>query len=191
MKRFILGSGSASRKNLIQQAGFIPDLIEAPDIDETPLKKEKPLDYIKRIAKTKCESLTKKYSDDVILCADTIVSMQNKIFQKAKTDEEVLQCLKQYSGKTTKLITSVCVYSNGKIAQKTITTSIKYKNFDEKEIADYIKSKQGIGKAGGIMIEGMLESFVIKIIGNYSNIMGLPLYYVNNMLVSAGIQRKV
>jgi septum formation protein len=119
------------------------------------------------------------------------MSLQNQIIRKANTDEEVLKSLKKCSGKSYKVITSTCVYNKEKIAQKTIATSIKYKNFSENDIADYIKSKQGIGKAGGIMIEGIMESFVIKIIGNYSAIMGLPLYYVSNMLISAGIQRKI
>ncbi|MDD2840768.1 MAG: Maf family protein, partial [Rickettsiales bacterium] len=72
----------------------------------------------------------------------------------------------------------------------TITTYIKYKHFNEIDIKEYIKSGEGLNKAGGICIEGIMESFVIKIIGSYSNIMGLPLYETRNMLISAGIRTK-
>ena len=72
MPKFILGSGSSSRLALIKQAGFEPDIIEPADIDETPLKKEKPLDYVKRVSAEKCHFLHKKYYGEVILTADSI-----------------------------------------------------------------------------------------------------------------------
>jgi septum formation protein len=119
------------------------------------------------------------------------MSIRNQIIQKTYTDEEVRKSLEDCSGKSYKAITSFCVYSKKKISQKTLTTSIKYKHFSKDDIDDYVKSKQGIKKAGGICIEGLLESFVIKIIGNYSNIGGLPLYDVTNALISAGIKRNI
>ncbi len=191
MPKFILGSGSPSRLALIKQAGFEPDIIEAADIDETPLKKEKPLDYVKRVSAEKCYFLHKKYYGEVILTADSIGETRGIILRKAHTDEDVEKYMKLMSGRNVKLITSVClINSEHKFSQKTINTSIKFKHFNDLDIQEYVKSKEGLKKAGGMMIEGMAESYVIKIVGSYSNIMGLPLYQTRNMLISAGIKTK-
>jgi septum formation protein len=188
MIKFVLGSSSPSRLKLLNQIGFIPDLIAPANIDETPLKKEKSLDYVKRVAESKVRNLHSKHYGNVILTADTIVATKSLILRKAHTDEEVRNSLDCISGKSIRVITSVClINSDNKLSQKTVITNIKYKHFNNIDIEEYIKSKEGLNKAGGICIEGLMESFVIKIIGSYSNIMGLPLYETRNMLISAGI----
>ena len=192
MVKFILGSGSKSRLMLLKQAGFEPDIIAPADIDETPHKREKPVDYVKRIAETKALTLQQKYFGNVILCADTIMSFQSRIIQKCNTDDEVRRSLEECSGRTTRAITSVCmINADNKIARKTLETSIKFKHFNPIDIDDYVASREGIGCAGGIRIEGLMESFIIKIIGNYSSVQGLPLYHIRNMLISAGIKPKI
>jgi len=170
---------------------FEPDIISPADIDETPFKKEKPLDYVKRISELKARKIHEKYFGDVILTADTIISTRSLIMRKAHNNEDVEKNLNLLSGRNVKVITSVCVINtNNKLSQKTIITNIKYKHFNNIDIEEYIKSGEGLNKAGGVCIEGLMESFVIKIIGNYSNIMGLPLYETRNMLISAGIKAK-
>ena len=191
MTRFILGSSSPSRLLLLRQAKFEPDVIAPADIDETPLKKEKPIDYVKRVSELKVRALHEKYFGDVILTADTIIATKSLIMRKAHTDNDVEEFLHHISGRNIRVITSVCVINaDNKMAKKTIITSLKYKHLNEIDIKEYIKSGEGLNKAGGVCIEGMMESFVIKIIGSYSNIMGLPLYETRNMLVSAGIKTK-
>ncbi len=191
MTRFILGSSSPSRLLLLRQTKFEPDVIAPADIDETPLKKEKPIDYVKRVSELKVRALHEKYFGDVILTADTIIATKSLIMRKAHTDNDVEEFLHHISGRNIRVITSVCVINaDNKMAKKTIITSLKYKHLNEIDIKEYIKSGEGLNKAGGVCIEGMMESFVIKIIGSYSNIMGLPLYETRNMLVSAGIKTK-
>lgn len=192
MVKLILGSGSKSRLALLRQAGFEPDLIVPADIDETPHRREKPLDYVKRIAETKALTLHEKFFGDVILCADTIMNYQSKIIQKCYTDEEVRKSLEDCSGRTTKAITSVCmINADNKMCKRTVETSIKFKNFNPLDIDEYVNSKEGVGCAGGIKVEGLMESFILKIIGNYSSIQGLPLYHVRNMLISAGLKPNI
>jgi septum formation protein len=189
MPKYILGSSSESRLRLLKQAGFEPDLVIPADIDETPLKREKPLDYIKRIAKAKAEYLHEKYFGNIILCADTIITTKSKIIRKCYTNEEIRENMKIFSGNSIKVVTAVyLINANNNVSEKLIETSIKYKHFNPIDIEDYIKTKQGIGTTGGVCVEGIMESFIIKIVGNYSNIQGLPLYYVRNMLISAGIK---
>ncbi len=191
MAKFILGSSSKVRLDLLKQINFVPDIIYAPNIDEKPIKKEKPLDYVKRIAEEKADSLHQKFYGDVILSADTIVSTQIKIIQKPKDNDEIKKLLKYYSSKNIKLITSICIItSDHKKIKKTITTKIKFKNLNQQDIEEYINGDYGSGKAGGIAIESLMESFIIKMVGSYSNIMGLPLYETRNALISAGIKAK-
>lgn len=193
MPRFILGSGSKSRLALLRQAGFEPDLVVSSDIDETPLKKEKPKDYVERVARTKAEKLHETYFGDVILCADTTISSsRHGIVQKCFTDEEIRKSMEECSGRSIQVLTAVCmINADNKMCQKTIETSIKFKHLNPIDIDDYVASKEGVGCASGIKIEGVLESFIIKIVGNYSSIMGLPLYHTRNMLISAGIKTKI
>ena len=189
MVKFVLGSGSKIRLQLLKQIHYEPDIICPADIDETPRKKEKPLEYVKRMAETKAETINQKYYGNVILCADTIVNYQTRIIQKPKNNEEIRELLKFYSNKNIKLITAIYMITNdNKRIKKTSITTLKFKNMSKLDIDEYIKSNNGIGNSGGIAIESMLDSFIIKIIGSYSNIMGLPLYETRNMLISAGVK---
>ena len=189
--KFILGSSSKIRLSLLKQIGFIPDIIAKPEIDEKPLKKEKPLDYVKRISQTKAETLNQKYYGNNILSADTIVNYQARIIQKPKDENELINLLKSYSNRSVKLITSIYFikYDNKRV-KKTVITSLKFKTLCLKDIDDYIEyakinNYNLLNNSGGIAIETILESFLIKIIGSYSNIQGLPLYETRNILISA------
>lgn len=189
MVQFVLGSGSKSRLELLKQINFQPDVISPADIDETPNKKEKPLDYVKRMAETKAETINQKYFGSVILCADTIVSYQSRIIQKPKDKEELINFLNFYSSKNIKLITAIyMITADGKRAKKTVETTLKFKHLSKSDIDEYIKDNNALWSAGGIIIEGLMESFIIRIIGSYSNIRGLPLYETRNMLISAGVK---
>lgn len=189
MVQFVLGSGSPSRLQLLKQINFQPDIICPADIDETPLKKEKPIDYVKRMAETKAEVVNQKHFGSVILSADTIVNYQSRIIQKPRSNEEIEELLKFYSSKNIKLITAIyMITSDGKRAKKTVETTLKFKHLNQLDIDEYIKGGYGLNKAGGIMVESMMDSFIIRIIGSYSNVMGLPLYETRNMLISAGIK---
>jgi len=186
--KFILGSSSKARLELLKKINFNPDLIVSPNIDESPIKKEKPLDYVRRMAMVKCETLHKNYFGNNILSADTIVTYQRKIIQKANTIEEVEKLLKSYSNKSIKVVTSVyLITSNNNRVTKTVETSIKFKSLNKIDIDEYIQTGIGIGKAGGIAIESIMDSFIKKIIGSYSNIIGLPLYETRNILISSGV----
>ncbi len=187
--KFVLGSSSPSRLQLLKQINFQPDIVFPADIDETPLKKEKPIDYVKRMAETKAETVNQKYFGNVILSADTIVNYQSRIIQKPKNNEEIAELLNFYSSKNIKLITAIyMITADAKRAKKTVETTIKFKHLSKFDIDEYINGGYGLNKAGGIMIESIMDAFVIRIIGSYSNIMGLPLYETRNMLISAGIK---
>lgn len=187
--KFILGSTSKSRAELIKIINIVPDMIIGADIDETPKKKEKPEVYVKRVAFEKMQRLLLDNKDDIILTADSIMTRNRRIMQKAKTDQEVIEMLNFMSGKSIKALTSVCVARQGLImGQKLVSTKLKIKRLSNLDIQEYVESKQGLNKAGGVFYEGLFNSFVKEIIGSSTNIMGLPLYEVRNMLITAGLK---
>lgn len=186
-KDFILASGSPQRRQLLAQIGFIPKKIQPADIDEHVLSGEHPLPYIKRIARMKAQAVAKLCPNENILSADTIIVVGQKIIQKSPDEQTQIAVMRMLSGRTHRVITSVCLIDKqGHISQKTVTTKIMMKNLSNHEIENYINSGEWHGVAG-YKIEGLLAGFVRKIIGSYTSVVGLPLYETKNMLNSIGI----
>ncbi len=186
-KDFILASGSKQRLSLLEQINYIPKQICPADIDESVLKDEKPLPYIRRVARQKAESISKKYPGENILSADTIIVVGQKIIQKSHSPEEQTKVMELLSGRAHRVITSVCLISKtGKISQRTVTTKIVMKHLSKNELTSYIASNEWNGVAG-YKIEGLLGGYVKKIIGSYTGVVGLPLYETQNLLNGAGV----
>ena len=187
VKDFILASQSPQRRALLDQIGYTPKLIEPADIDETPKKQEKPSQYVKRMALEKAKKVMEKHKDSIILASDTVIVCGTKIIQKSKSDEEQETVMKTLSGKTHSVLTAVCVIDKkGKASIRLNRNKIKMKKLTEKEIKEYVASKEWVGCAG-YKIEGLLGGFVVQIIGSYSGIVGLPLFETRQLLVGAGI----
>lgn len=187
LKDFILASGSPQRRRLLEQIGYQPKDIHPADIDEHVEKGETPLRYIRRIARSKAEAVAALCPNENILSADTIIVVGQKIIQKSSDDEAQTKVMRLLSGRTHKVITSVCLISkSGKISQKTVTTKIVMKHLTKEEITSYVTIGEWHGVAG-YKIEGMLAGFVKKIIGSYTGVIGLPLYETKNMLNGIGV----
>ena len=186
-KDFILASQSPQRKKLLEQIGYNPKQICSADIDETPKKNEKPSQYVKRMACEKAKTVAEKFKNEVVLASDTVIVSGTRIIQKAKSDQEQKEIMKILSGKTHKVLTAVCVVDKkSKISIRLNVTKIKMKRLTEKEIDEYVKSKEWVGCAG-YKIEGILGGFVINFNGCYSGVIGLPLYETRNLLNGAGV----
>ena len=186
-KDFILASSSPQRKALLESINYTPKAFCPANIDETPLKAEKPLPYIKRIARQKALYVSGIHQGENILSADTIIVAGQKIIQKSHSPEEQTKVMELLSGRTHRVITSVCLIDkNSRISQKTITTKIVMKHLTKEEITTYVSSNEWVGVAG-YKIEGLLAGFVKKIIGSYTGVVGLPLYETKNLLTGAGV----
>jgi septum formation protein len=187
MPELILASSSPRRKDLLLQVGIVPDRIISADIDETPLKKELPRDYALRMAKEKALKIYSANKESFVISADTVVFCGRTILPKAESAEDVRQCLNILSGRAHTVITAVCVInSTGKQSLKCASARVISKRLLEDEIELYVKSGDGLGKAGGYAIQGFAGCFVKTINGSYSAIVGLPLYEVVNMLTGLG-----
>ena len=185
--KFVLGSESPRRFDLLKQINVIPDHVYKPDIDEKPYAKELPILYVKRMAKEKMNVVKNKFPNDLILTADTVVYAGRRIIDKTEEEDEAYKFLMFLSGRRHRVTTAFNLYCKGKLDSLRVVTSIvKIKRLTEQEIESYVKSNEWKGKAGGYGIQGSAEKFIQFISGSYSNIVGLPLNQVYGSLNSIG-----
>ena len=185
--KFVLGSASPRRLDLLKQINVIPDHVYKPDIDEKPYAKELPILYVKRMAKEKMNVVKNKFPNDLILTADTVVYAGRRIIDKTEEEDEAYKFLMFLSGRRHRVTTAFNLYCKDKLDSLRVVTSIvKIKRLTEQEIVSYVKSNEWKGKAGGYGIQGSAEKFIQFISGSYSNIVGLPLNQVYGSLNSIG-----
>jgi septum formation protein len=181
--RLTLASASPRRTELLAQIGVVPDAISPADIDETPLKAELPRVYAGRLAREKALAVQ---AEGLVLAADTVVAVGRRILEKPHDATEAERFLRLLSGRRHRVITGVALRHGENLTTKHVETAVRFKHMSDAEIAAYIASNEWQGKAGGYGIQGLASAFIPWINGSYSNVVGLPLAEVSNMLVSAG-----
>ena len=191
--KLVLASGSPRRMTLLAQVGIKPDALRPATIDESPKRGEMPRAVVLRLAREKAETARDQIANDAdvadayILAADTIVAVGRRILMKPQFMEEAVSSLQLLSGRTHKVLTGVCLVTpDDRVRTKIIETRVRFKHLSRAEIEAYIASREWRGKAGGYAIQGLAGSFVQKIIGSYTNVVGLPLTEVVGMLNGEG-----
>lgn len=168
---------------MLNQAGIEPDALQPADVDETPSKGELPRACANRLARAKAEAAlaSVKLNDNLrgafILAADTVVAVGRRILPKAELVDEASQCLRLLSGRNHRVYTAVCLVTpNEAFRQRLVETRVRFKRLTEEDIRAYLDAGEWRGKAGGYAIQGIAGSFVVKMVGSYTNVVGLPLY---------------
>ena len=185
---FILASASPQRLRLLECAGFHPSEVITADIDETPLPKELPARYVRRIAVAKASAVAELKPNTCVLGADTVIAVGKRIIRKAKSSAEAEQNLKLLSGRRSRVITGFCVVCpDGRKIAKVVQTTVEIKKLDVADIQAILDSNEWQNVAG-YRIEGVLSACVRKIIGSHPNIVGLPVFEVAQVL--KGVLRK-
>jgi septum formation protein len=186
----VLASESPRRKALLAQAGIVPYAIRPAEIDETPLKGEAPRAHALRLAIAKAQSVAGAWTEDpaLVLAADTVVACGLRILPKATTRASVRECLELLSGRRHQVLTAVAIAKSNDPATRSrvVVTRVSFKRLSENELASYLESGEGEGKAGGYAIQGRAEAFVRQLNGSWSNVVGLPLFETVNLLGGAG-----
>ncbi|MBN9669492.1 Maf-like protein [Roseibium aggregatum] len=189
----ILASASPRRLALLQQIGLEPDHLLPADIDEAPKKHETPRSLASRLARAKAETVrqaadaSEDMRDSVVLAADTVVAVGRRILPKAELSDQALMCLSLLSGRGHRVFTGVAVAeANGKLRSKLVETRVRFKRLSRADIDSYLASGEWRGKAGGYAIQGLAGSFVVKLVGSYPAVVGLPLVETANLLSAAG-----
>ncbi|TYR32093.1 Maf-like protein [Mesorhizobium microcysteis] len=191
-QKLVLASGSPRRIELLQQAGIEPDRLFPADLDETPLRAEHPRSLAKRLSKAKAEKALQGLKADgegdvFVLAADTVVAVGRRILPKAETLDEASNCLRLLSGRSHRVYTGVCLITpGGKLRQRLVETRVRFKRLSREELDSYLGSGEWRGKAGGYGVQGLAGAFVVKLVGSYSNVVGLPLYETVGLLSADG-----
>jgi septum formation protein len=181
--KFVLASGSPRRLGLLNQAGIAPDALRPADVDETPKRGELPRACANRLARAKAEAALKSVQLDdelrgaFILAADTVVAVGRRILPKAEL----------VSGRNHRVYTAICLVTpKGNFRQRLVETRVRFKRLAEEDIAAYLDAGEWRGKAGGYAVQGIAGSFVVKLVGSYTNVVGLPLYETVTLLGGEG-----
>lgn len=183
--RFILGSGSPRRLDLLAQIGVVPDAVLPPDINEDPLKGEQPRPYCARLAREKAAAVQAD-PDDIVLTADTTVALGRRILGKPADAGEAAAFLLALGGRRHQVITAVAVRRGDKIWAREVVSDVKMKRLSDLEINAYLTSMEWQGKAGGYAIQGLASAFIPWISGSFTGIVGLPLAETAALLATAG-----
>jgi len=188
MKTIILASASQRRKELLQKIGLRFE-IEPSGCEEEIHAELDPNEVVLQISIEKAQSVAAKHKDAVIIAADTIGVIGNKILGKPHTENEARKMLKEISGKAHSVITGFTVLdtATNKIFSRTINTKVYIKNLTTYEIDAYVKTGEPLDKAGAYAIQGLGSLIVEKIEGDYYNVMGLPLLALAEAMKEFGI----
>jgi nucleoside triphosphate pyrophosphatase len=191
--KLVLASASPRRLALLEQVGIEPTALRPATIDETPKKGERPRTLAQRLAKAKAIAAADRIqnepelSDAFVLAADTVVAIGRMSIGKPEYLDEAAKALAMLSGRTHKVYTSVCVVTpEGALRLRTVETRVRLKRLSREEIDSYLACGEWRGKAGGYAIQGIAGAFIEKIVGSYSNVVGLPLIEVVRLLAGEG-----
>ncbi len=187
-RRLILASASPRRLELLAQIGIVPDHIVPADIDETEGSSERPRDLAKRLAAAKARHVAGQFPGDLVLGADTVVACGRRVLPKARDEAEARACLELLSGRRHRVYGGVSVIdAEGRAHGRSVMTAVVFRRLTGKEIDAYLKGAEWRGKAGAYAIQGA-AAFVPKIIGSYSNVVGLPLAETAALLRGLGLK---
>jgi len=182
--KIVLASKSPRRAKLLKQINLTYKILTA-EIDESIRKNEKPVAAVKRLAAEKLEAVIPLVKEGIIITADTIVVLNNKIIGKPKDEKDAEKILKTLSGKTHFVYTGFSVYNmyNSKKVTRYEKTAVTFRDLTTKEIREYIQTGSPMDKAGAYGIQDDFGAvFVKKINGCYYNVVGLPLTNLYNTL---------
>jgi septum formation protein len=191
--KLVLASGSPRRLQLLQQAGIEPEHLSPVNADETPQKGEQPRSLAKRLAREKARlaienvQRSKELQNSFILAADTVVGLGRRILPKAETLDQASTSLRLLSGRSHRVFTGITLVNpKGVMRHRLVETRVRFKRLSREEMEAYLASGEWRGKAGGYAIQGLAGSFIVKLIGSYTNVVGLPLYETTALLVGEG-----
>jgi septum formation protein len=179
-----LCSASPRRLALLRQIGIEPAEIFAPNIDETPHKRESPRAHALRLATEKLGSCQR---DAFVIAADTVVAAGARILPKAEAPEDARKCLALLSGRRHRVYTAVAIRAaNGKQASRTVLSVVGFARLTPPQIETYLATGEWAQKAGGYAIQGAAAAFINFLSGSYSSVVGLPLYETSSLLTGLG-----
>lgn len=172
--RYVLASKSPRRKDLMKSISS-DFLVATEDIDEESSYKLSPIEAVKDIAKRKGEAVYKSYPNDLVISADTIVVLNDKIIGKPIDENDAKRILKELSDKDHYVYTGYAIHYMKNTVIGVVTTTVSFNRLSDELIEEYVKSKSPLDKAGAYGIQDNEKFPIIKnIVGSYDNVVGFP-----------------
>ena len=176
----ILASASPRRQELLKLFG-IPFTVRVADIDETMDMAKPPFDEVARVSRLKAMAIDRT-EEDIVIAADTIVVCQSNVLGKPHSEEEARQMLRLLSGRDHQVMTGCTVLRGKNCETFTEVTDLHFRPLSEAEIARYVASGEPMDKAGSYGIQGGAALFCERMVGDYYNVMGLPVCRLGQVL---------
>ncbi|MDO8772093.1 MAG: Maf family protein [Burkholderiaceae bacterium] len=193
-----LASQSPRRSQLLDQMGvahqlLLPDATEDSEALEVALKNEAPLAYVTRVTALKLNAAVARMKlrglpPAPVLCADTTVAKGRVLYGKPQDKEDAVRMLAELSGATHRVLTSVAMSHGRKSRQAVSESRVTFAKLSRAQINRYIATGEPLGKAGSYAVQGRAATFIAKISGSYSGIMGLPMFETHQLLSQFGIE---
>lgn len=207
--QLVLASASPRRRELLEKAGFSVKPMPAT-VDEKPQADETPESYVRRVARAKVMTVVERIQQTLypdaepgrpasrgvlrdaplrwVLGADTIVVLENEVLGKPRDHDEAVFMLQQLQGNEHYVLTAFCLYDLRKSKEGTqaVTTQVRMKRMSRTEIEKYLSVGESMDKAGAYAIQGVGSYLVDSVVGSYTNVVGLPLCQVVEMMTEMG-----
>jgi len=186
-----LASQSPRRRELLGQLGVSFSILDV-DVAEVPFPEERPVDYVRRVARDKAQAgweVLERHAqaEALVLASDTEVVLGERIFGKPKDADDAMHMLQALSGCTHEVISAVCMVSAEREHDDVCISRVRFAQVDEAEMAAYVATGEPFGKAGAYAIQGKGASLIEYLEGSYSGVMGLPLFETARLLRIFGV----
>jgi nucleoside triphosphate pyrophosphatase len=186
--KLILASTSPRRAEILHDAGY-SFLVVSSAVDETPIPGESPTDHVQRLAAAKAELVAARTtSPAIVLAADTVVTLEGRIFGKPRSTDEARHMLENLSGRTHAVLTGVTLIRLPDAERRSFveSTLVHFAQLPDEEISRYLATEEPHDKAGAYAIQGRAGRYIPRIEGDYFNVVGLPLAHVAQALADLG-----
>jgi septum formation protein len=182
--KIILASKSERRRKLLRDAGYQVTVVEPDASEEIPKGERDPHKITILLARRKAESVRKKAKKGIVLGADTVTFYNGEVIGKPSDENDAVRILKKLSGTTHSVITGICIIDakTGKTLSGSVQTTVIMRNVSEEGILRYVKSGKYAGACGAYKLQEKDDPFVEQIRGSYTNVVGLPLELLTDML---------
>lgn len=183
--RLILASASPRRRELLEAAGY-QVVVDPVDVDERQWPGESAESYVARVARDKARAGLSRHPGTIVIGADTSVVIDGDVLGKPVDDADAARMLRRLSGRRHEVLTGVSMVTAGGEANRTERTEVWMSAMTADDIAWYVASGEPRDKAGAYAIQGLASRFIPRIDGSYSNVVGLPIATVREMLDDLG-----
>jgi septum formation protein len=184
----VLASASPRRRELLERMGLVLEVVPA-DVDETPQPEERPIDYARRVAGAKCDTVADRLSPDrslAVLGADTTVVIEDAILGKPTGADDARAMLGRLAGRRHEVVTAYTLRFGERRLDRAVTTMVAMRALQPMEIEAYVASGEWRDKAGGYAVQGIAAAFITELRGSLTNVIGLPLAEVLADLLALG-----